>query len=197
VLHSTPRFTGRIIAVRTDAVRMADGTVADRDIVSHPGAVGVLAMDEADQVVLVRQYRAPVRQWFDELPAGVLDVAGESALTGAQRELAEEAGLRAAEWHTLVDLHPSPGMSDEAIRIYLATALDEIPAAERYRPVGDEEASMTVRRVPLTRLVEAALAGELTNAAAVAGVLAADRARAEGWATLRAADAPWPARPGR
>ncbi|MGI8880661.1 MAG: NUDIX domain-containing protein [Jatrophihabitans sp.] len=194
VLSSTPRFTGNVISVRTDAVQMADGSVADRDYVVHPGAVGVVALDEQDRVVVVHQFRAPVGITMDELPAGLLDVAGEPALIAAQRELYEEAALRADDWHVLVDLHTTPGGSNEAIRIYLARGLHEVPAVERYRPEG-EEVTMTVRRVPLEELVTSALAGDVTNAAAVAGSLATLYARSRGWTVLRAADAPWRARP--
>ncbi len=194
VLSSTPRFTGKVISVRTDAVQMPDGSVADRDFVVHPGAVGVVALDEQDRVAIVHQFRAPLGAEIDELPAGLLDVADEPALIAAQRELYEEVALVADDWHVLVDLHPTPGGSNEAIRVYLARGLHDVPTAERHRPDG-EEITMSVRRVPLDDLVAAALSGQLTNAAAVAGTLAAAQARTAGWSTLRAADAPWPARP--
>jgi ADP-ribose pyrophosphatase len=195
VLSSRQRFTGAVFGVRTDAVRMPDGSVADRDVVSHPGAVAVLALDEADNVVTVRQYRHAVRQELLELPAGLLDVAGEPALVGARRELFEEAALAAGEWAVLLDMYNSSGMSDEAIRVYLARELTDV-TEERFTPE-HEEISMTVERHPLDELVRMALAGELVNATAVAGVLAAWTARANGWSGLRPADAPWPARPDR
>ena len=194
VVSTRTAFRGAVVSLRLDQVRMSDGSLAEREVVEHPGSVGVLALDDADNVVLVNQYRHPVRARLDELPAGLLDVAGESALAGARRELAEEAGLTAATWHVLLDLHVSPGISTEAIRIYLARDLQ--PAA----PDGDfaaehEELTLTVRRVPLSEAVQAVLSGAITNAAAVAGLLAADRARAGGWGRLRPADTPWPARP--
>jgi ADP-ribose pyrophosphatase len=175
---------------------MSDGTIAEREVVHHPGAVGVVAIDDDGQVVLVNQYRHPVRARLDELPAGLLDVDGETALAAARRELAEEAALTATRWDVLVDLHTSPGMSDEAIRIYLARDLHPIPDSERFTPE-HEEITLTVRRLPLVEAVERALSGHLTNAAAVAGLLAADRAASTGWTNLRPADVPWPARPGR
>jgi hypothetical protein len=104
VLASTRQFEGRVISLRTDEVRMSDGTVVTREIVEHPGAVGVVALDDREQVVLVNQYRHPVGRYLDELPAGLLDVAGEPAVVAAQRELKEETGLAAAEWHVLIDL---------------------------------------------------------------------------------------------
>jgi len=189
-------FTGRVISVRTDHVRMPDGHVGTREVVAHPGAVGVVALDDEDRVVMVRQYRHPVRRFMLELPAGLLDVEGESALLGAQRELVEEAGLVATVWSVLIDLHTSPGMTDEAIRIYLARGLSEATPDSDF-VAQHEEVTMTVLRVPLDDAVSAAMDGTLTNAAAVAGVLAAASARSQGFAGLRAADSPWSARPAR
>ena len=194
VVSSTPRFTGRVFSVRTDRLRMPDGSESDRDIVSHPGAVAVLALDEHDRVVMVRQFRQPLGQLLDELPAGLLDVAGEPALVGAQRELFEEAALRADTWHVLIDLFTSPGMTDEAIRVYLARGLTEVGEADRYAR-RDEEATMTTHRVPLEDAVADVFAGRITNAAAAAGILATATARAGDWTALRPPDAAWAARP--
>lgn len=188
-LDSEQIFTGRVISVRRDRVRMSDGTVAEREVVTHPGAVGVVALDDQQQVLLVTQYRHPIEAWLDELPAGLLDVEGEQPLLAAQRELAEEAHTTADEWHTLVDLYTSPGMSNEAMRIFLARGLHEVPEAGRYAP-DNEELTLTRSRIPLAEAVRRALAGELTNGPAIAGVLAASHALA-GRLVLRAADAPW------
>jgi len=196
VLSSEHRFSGSVIGVRTDAVRMPDGSVANRDVVVHPGAVAILALDADDSVVMVRQYRHPVGHELLELPAGLLDVQGEPALTGARRELYEEAALAAADWAVLLDIYNSSGMSDEAIRVYLARGLTEIVEEDRFAPK-HEEISMTVERYPLEVLVRMSLAGELVNGTAVCGVLAAWAARADGWSGLRPADAHWPARPDR
>lgn len=196
VVGSETVFDGRIVSVRRDQVRMGDGSTAVREVVDHMGAVGVVALDDDGNVVLVNQYRHPVTARLDELPAGLLDVEGESALDGAKRELAEEAGLVADEWHVLLDLHTSPGISTEAIRLYLARGLHEVGADHDFQPE-HEEVSMTVRREPLSEAVRRALSGALTNATAVAGLLAAVHGRATGWRDLRPADAPWPARPGR
>jgi len=196
VLDSHPIFHGRVISVRTDEVRMSDGSIANREIVEHPGTVGIVALDDQDRVVLVNQYRHPIGAYLDELPAGLLDVEGESALHGAQRELFEEAALQAGEWQVLTDIYPSPGFSTEAIRIFLARGLTDIGVAERFVPA-DEEITLTVSRVPLDEAVQRALAGRLSNGAAVAGVLAAAAARERGWQSLRPADSAWPARPGR
>lgn len=194
VVESEPIFHGRVISVRRDRVLMSDGSTAEREVVAHPGAVGVVAIDDDGNLLLVNQYRHPVRTRLDELPAGLLDVDGEPALHAAQRELAEEAALTAERWHVLIDLYTSPGMTDEAIRIYLAQGLAPVPEADRFQPE-HEEITLTVHRVPVAEAVRRVFAGELTNAAAVAGILAAAHGQAAGWADLRPADAPWPARP--
>jgi len=184
-------YQGTVIALRRDIVSMPGGSTGQRDVVVHPGAVAVVALDDEDRVLLVNQYRHPVRRRLDELPAGLLDVSGEPALAAAQRELAEEAGLEAGEWHVLLDVLTSPGMTDESIRVYLARSLRPCE-----RDVQEhEELELTSRFEPLDEAVRRALAGELENAAAVMGVLAASAAAASGFAGLRPAEAPWTARP--
>ncbi|WP_375476141.1 NUDIX domain-containing protein [uncultured Jatrophihabitans sp.] len=194
VLASQTRFRGRVIEVRVDDVRMSDGSVAERELVAHPGAVAIVALDDNGAIVLVNQYRPAVRARLDELPAGLLDVDGEPALAAAKRELAEEAKLAADQWHVLVDLFSSPGMTDEAVRIFLARGLT---AAGGDFAAENEEIDMTVSREPLAEATRRVLTGAITNASAVAGILAAVHGRATGWRELRPADAAWPARPGR
>src|SRR3954462_4658725 len=126
VVGSETKFNGNVIKVRVDDVRMSDGKVVKREVVSHPGAVAIVGLDDEGKVVLVNQYRPAIRARLDELPAGLLDVDGEPALHAAQRELAEETGLAAEEWNVLIDLHSSPGMTDEAVRVYLARGLSSI-----------------------------------------------------------------------
>lgn len=196
VLSSEHIFHGYAFDVRTDQVRMPEGTVAKRDVVEHMGAVAVLAIDADDQVSMVNQYRHPIGRQLLELPAGLLDVDGEPALDTAKRELFEEASLRATDWQVLIDLHTSPGTTSEAIRVYLARGLTEVAEHDRFT-AEHEELAMTVERYPLSRLVAMALAGELTNGPAVAAVLAAQVARAAGWAGLRPVSAPWAAKPNR
>jgi 8-oxo-dGDP phosphatase len=194
VVGSETKFKGAIITVRVDDVRMSDGAVVQREVVAHPGAVGIVALDDDGKLVLVNQYRPAVRARLDELPAGLLDMDGESALDAARRELLEETGLHAEEWNVLLDLHSSPGMTNEAVRIYLARGLSSVGSdfeAEH------EELTMTVFREPLSEAVRRVFAGGLTNAIAVAGILAAVHGRATGWRDLRPADAPWPAKPDR
>jgi 8-oxo-dGTP pyrophosphatase MutT (NUDIX family) len=189
VLSSETVYEGRIISLRKDEVAMPGDTSSQRDVVVHPGAVGVVALDQDDRVLLVNQYRHPVRARLDELPAGLLDKPGEPALDAAQRELAEEAGLAAETWHVLVDAYSSPGMADEAIRVFLARDLREVHQDRQEH----EEADMTTSWVPLEEAVRRVLAGELQNGMAVQGLLAADRALRDGFTGLRPADAPWPA----
>ncbi|KAA6216923.1 NUDIX domain-containing protein [Streptomyces filamentosus] len=193
VATATP-FTGKKTSVRTDDVVMPDGSVARRDYQVHPGSVAVLAVDDRDRVLVLRQYRHPVRQKLWEIPAGLLDVPGENPLHAAQRELYEEAYAKAGEWRVLTDVYTTPGGCDEAVRIFLARDLAEAEG-ERYA-VSEEEADMEVERVPLDELLRGVLAGELHNNCLVVGVLSLVAARAAGGEeALRPADAPWPARP--
>ena len=190
VLSSERTYQGGVISLRRDEVSMPGDTSAHRDVVEHPGAVGVLALDGQGRVLLVRQYRHPVRRHLDEIPAGLLDVAGEPAVEAARRELAEEAGLGADTWHVLVDALTSPGMTDETIRIYLARDVHPVE-----RDVQEhEEAEMTTEWVALDAAVQQVLAGEIENAMCALGVLAAAEAERRGFADLRPADAVWRAR---
>ncbi|WKG11566.1 NUDIX hydrolase [Nocardia sp. PE-7] len=183
-------YSGAILALRQDQVRMPDGRVAEREVIEHHGAVAVLALDDDGNVVLIRQYRHPIGTRLLELPAGLLDIEGEDPLTAAKRELAEETGLAAAQWSVLVDVALSPGFTDEALRVFFATGLS---VTDRPDPE-HEEADLELVRLPLDEAVRAALAGEIVNATAVAGVLAYAAAQASG-APLRSPDAPWPGQP--
>ena len=192
IVASEPLVDGRVWDVRRDSVDLGDGQTVVRDFVVHPGAVGVLALDDAERVLLVRQYRHPVGMALWEPVAGLLDVADESPLTGAARELVEEAGLVAERWDVLVDLETSPGGSSETIRCYLARGLAPAPGG---RPVGEgEERDMAFTWVPLDDAVDAVLHGRFTAPLTVAGVLAAYASRAGGWQSLRTADVAWPQR---
>jgi 8-oxo-dGDP phosphatase len=197
LVRSETILEGMVWDVRRDTVELGDGQAVTREFIAHTGAVGVIALNAADEVLLLRQYRHPVSSYLWEPPAGLLDVPGEDALSCAQRELFEEADLRADEWHVLLDFYNSPGGSTEAFRTYLARGLHEVPAAERYQRDG-EERDMASSWVPLDEARDLVLAGNLHNPAAVSGILAAAAARTLGWDTLRRADAPWPERsPGR
>jgi len=186
VLERHERFKGTVFSVYSDLVTMPGGATAVRDYTRHPGAVGVVALDDEGRVVLVRQYRHPVGRHLWELPAGLVDQPGEASVRTGMRELAEEADLNAQRWDLLLEIHTSPGYSDEFIRIFLARDLSPVPVEQRHHREY-EEADLTIRMVDLDEAVAMALRGEITNAAAVAGVLAAARARDEDWVTLRAA----------
>ncbi|WP_129309903.1 NUDIX hydrolase [Streptomyces sp. L2] len=187
-------FTGNKTSVRTDDVVMPDGSVARRDYQVHPGSVAVLALDEEDRVLLINQYRHPVRHKLWEIPAGLLDVPGENPLHAAQRELYEEAHVKAEDWRVLTDVYTSPGGCDEAVRIFLARDLSEAEG-ERFQ-TEHEETDMEYARVPVDEVVRLVLAGELHNTCLVVGVMSFVSARASGGlAELRPALAPWPARP--
>jgi ADP-ribose pyrophosphatase len=194
VVESTTPYHGKIISVRKDLVTMPDGSRTQRDVIVHPGAVGVVAFRDDGRIMMVRQYRHPVRQPLWELPAGLLDIAGEAASAAAARELAEEAGLTATRWDVLVDAFSSPGMTDEAYRVFLARGIGEVPADARY--VGeDEEAEMSLAWVSLDDALAQVLAGEIVNSMAIVGILAAAQARTGDFGGLRPTDAAWPARP--
>ncbi|MGH3240695.1 MAG: NUDIX domain-containing protein [Spirillospora sp.] len=193
VVEQTTPFEGKVFAVRRDSVEMprGDGTeIVTRDVIAHLGSVGVLALDDHDRVLLLRQYRHPVGRLLWEAPAGLRDVDGEPLHKLAERELLEESGYRAGRWDTLLDVYTSPGMSDERVRIFLARGLTEVPAAEIDFERVHEEADMPVVWVPLDDAVRKVLAGEVHNSIACMGVLAAHAARASGFAGLRPADAP-------
>jgi ADP-ribose pyrophosphatase len=167
---------------------MPDNGHAPRVVVTHPGAVAVLALDDAGQVLMIRQYRHPAGYQLWEIPAGLRDVAGEPLAETAKRELLEETGYTAGEWHVLVDIFTSPGFSNERIRIFLARDVRQAPDAGYERE--HEEKFLTTEWVPLAEAVRLALAGKLHNGQTVAGVLAASAARSAGFSGLRPGDAP-------
>jgi 8-oxo-dGDP phosphatase len=187
VTASAQQLRNRLITVRADQVRMPDDQVAERCVVTHPGAVAVLALDDATRVLMIRQYRHPVGRLLWEIPAGLRDADGESPLQTAQRELLEETGYRAREWHTLVDYFSSPGFSTERLRIFLARGLEF--AEENGHKRQHEEKFMVTEWVALAEAVRLALDGKLHNGPAVMGVLAGHVASSEGFSSLRPATA--------
>nr|WP_041782964.1 NUDIX hydrolase [Mycolicibacterium chubuense] len=189
VVDSETLYVGKIFALRADEVHMPGGGSARREIVEHFGAVAVVALDDAGDITLVYQYRHPFGRRLWELPAGLLDFGGEPPHVTAARELAEEAGLAADTWHTLVDLDSAPGFSDESVRVFLATGLHDVGRPEAH----DEEADLQVRRVPLADAVAKVYSGEIVNSISVAGILAAHAL--SDVASLRPVDAPWTDRP--
>lgn len=191
VTSSERVFDGLVWDIRRESFRY-NGSDVVREYMDHTGAVAVLALDDDERVLLIRQYRHPVRLREWELPAGLLDVAGEDPLVGARRELEEETDLRAERWDLLSEFATSPGGSDEVIRIYLARG---VSAADEVFDRTEEEADIEVRWVPLDEVVDAVLARRVQNPSLVIGVLAAHAARARGWATLAPASEPWTRHP--
>ncbi|TNB73407.1 NUDIX hydrolase [Arthrobacter sp. BB-1] len=195
LLSTKKVYEGRIWDVVSDTFQLQEtGEALTRDYIDHPGAVAVLPMNDDGEILLLKQYRHPVGMDLWEIPAGLLDVEGEGFVVGAARELAEEADLAAGTWNVLADVFNSPGSSSEAIRIYLARDLSEVPHHERHERT-DEEAEIEFHWINLDDAVESVLAGRLHNPSAVVGILAAAAARTDGYERLRPGDAPWPEHP--
>jgi ADP-ribose pyrophosphatase len=160
---------GHVVTFAVGTFEGPDGSTFERDVVHHPGAVSVVAVDDDGSVVLVRQYRAPLDEEILELPAGKLDVHGEDPLDCARRELVEEVGLEADRWEELAAFHHSPGFCDELGRVYLAQGLREVPASRQ----GVEELAMAIERRPLADAVGLVTRGEVHDAKTVIGLLLA------------------------
>jgi len=190
VSSSTREFAGKVWDIRRESVEV-DGTEVVRDFVDHTGAVAVLALDEDGRVLLIQQYRHPVRSRDWELPAGLLDMAGEDPLEAARRELSEEVDLAASEWNVLSDIMTSPGGSNEVIRVYLARG---IVATGTVFERTEEEAGIVQRWVSLDEAVTAVLERRVQNTILCVAVLAAHAAREREWSTLGAERAAWPQR---
>ncbi len=177
VLDSDLVYRGRVWDVRNDTVRYGDGEIV-RQYVDHPGAAAVVAIDDEGRVMLIQQYRHPIRHRDWEIPAGLLDVVGEPPLAAAQRELAEEVDLQASRWEPLISIFTTPGGNDEVVHVFLARG---IAATLHSFDREDEEADMRREWVPLADVIDAVLDGRLRNGILVSGVLAAaERLRREG-----------------
>lgn len=171
VLSTRKVYDGRVWDVVSETFRYGDAEIT-RDYVAHTGAVAAVAVDDDDRVLMIQQYRHPIRARDWELPAGLLDVAGEELQTAVARELAEEADIEASEWTHLLSAHTTPGGSDEIIHLYLARGLraTETPFAR-----DEEEADIRIAWVPLDDACDMILRGELHNGPLIMGILAAQR----------------------
>ena len=190
-------FEGMVWDVRCDTIDLGEAGEVTREYVDHPGAVAIVALrevDDRDQVLLIQQYRHPVGSFEWELPAGLLDIAGEQPWLCAARELHEEADLIASRWNVLIDYFSSPGGSSEALRVFLARDLADVHHHELFTREGEEH-GMPVGWVDLDEAHDAVLRGRLHNPGAVIGLLTAHASRARDWAPLRPHDAPWPEHP--
>lgn len=192
VTESTTAWSGRIVDMVEDHVVVVEGQEpVVRQYTRHPGAVAVVAMrgeEGAEEILLLRQYRHPVNASLWEIPAGLLDIPGEDSRVAAERELAEEADLKAARWDVLVDFFTSPGGSTEPLRIFLARDLETTETSFERE---DEEATMEYAWVSLSDALDWVLAGRLHNPSTVIGILSAHAARGRGWEGLREPGAPW------
>lgn len=163
-LSTDEKFKGKVFRITQDQVELENGKTATREVVHHGGGTCIVALDEADNVYLVRQYRYPLQRETVELPAGKLE-PGEDPLLAAKRELLEECGLSAEQFIGLGTYYPSPGFCGEIIWLWGAKALVKKGA----RP--DEDEFLTTFSMPLKELTEKCLSGEIRDGKTVAGVL--------------------------
>jgi ADP-ribose pyrophosphatase len=185
VVGSRPVHRGRYLEVRVDTVERADGSRATRDIVWHPGAVGIVALDEDDRLLLVRQFRLPAGGVLLEIPAGTLDVSSVEGRTStedpdvaARRELEEETGYRADRWEKVAAFWTAPGFATELMHLYLATGL-RAADADRLRPEEDERLELV--RLTVDDALAAADRGEIADAKSLVGILWLARRRSAAW----------------
>lgn len=170
---------GRYLTFQIDTVERADGSRATREIASHPGAVAILAVDDADRVLLVRQWRLAAGQALLEIPAGTLDVADDGSVEdpdlAARRELEEETGMRAGSWRLLARFYTAPGFTSELMHLYLAT---DLRVADGHRLGPDEDEHLLLERMPWQDALAAADRGEIVDAKSLVGLLWFARERA-------------------
>ncbi|HRY13913.1 MAG TPA: NUDIX hydrolase [Syntrophomonadaceae bacterium] len=162
-LHSQEIFAGRIVRLRVDTVELPNGQQSTREVVEHAGAVAIVALDSADQVVLVRQYRHPVDRILAEIPAGTLE-NGEDPLDCARRELQEETGLIAANWKKILTYYSTPGFTNECLHIFMATGLTEGIAQP------DQDEFVEPVRVPLSEAYQQIFTGQIADGKSIIGI---------------------------
>ncbi len=172
---------GHYLTFRTDTVELPDGAHRQRDVVGHPGAVAIVALDDADRVLLVRQYRSPAGRVLIEIPAGTLDAAPdgttEDPALAAARELEEETGHRAGRWRLLTRFWTAPGFATELMTLYLATELRPV-SGDRRGP--DEDERLELVRLPWLEAIAAVEGGQIADAKSIVGLLWLGRLKAGG-----------------
>jgi ADP-ribose pyrophosphatase len=161
-------YSGNIIDVELYTVTLPDGRQATRDIVKHPGASAVIALNENDELYMVRQYRKPIEAVSLEIPAGKLD-EGEDPIICAERELKEETGLTAKSIKHLISIHSTPGFSDEILHLYVATGLSEGESCS------DEDEFIDSEKYHVSELLQMVMRGEITDAKSIIGIMLADK----------------------
>lgn len=169
------RFNGRLLRLRTDTVRLPDGKSAQREIVEHPGGVGIAALTDDGRILVVRQYRHAFHETVLEIPAGKLE-KGEDPLLAAKRELAEETGAAAADWQYLGKLYPTPGYCEEVDYLYLATGLSFGAVSP------DEDEFLEPDSLPLGEAVDAVMRGDIPDAKTQIALLMVQRRLEQGQA---------------
>lgn len=172
---------GRYVQFRVDTIERSDGSRSTRDVVDHPGAVAIVALDGDSRLLLVRQWRVPADEALVEIPAGTLDVhhgVTEDPFEAARRELEEETGHRAAHWRKLAEFWTAPGFATELMHLYLATGLEGVTGDERLAP--DEDEHLELLRVPLDEAVAMVVRNEIRDAKSILGILWLERERQAG-----------------
>lgn len=167
-LQSEYAFKGRILNLRVDTVELPNGQTSTREVVEYTGAVAVVALDGQGNVILVRQFRYPVGRELVEIPAGKID-PDEDPLECAKRELAEETGYRAREWHNLLRFFSTPGFTSEYMHLFMAQGLETGDQAP------DEDEFVEVIKVPLSEAVGMVEQGDICDAKSIVGLLLAHR----------------------
>ncbi|MGB9011905.1 MAG: NUDIX hydrolase [Aeromicrobium sp.] len=170
VVSTEVAYDSAYISLTIETIQDGGGEPHHRAVVRPHGAVGVVALDEDDRILLVQQYRHPVGQRMLEIPAGTLDIRGEPSMDAAARELAEEADVLAVDWSPFLTLHGTPGYSWERWEVYIATDLTPVPADQRTAREA-EEADMQQWWVPFEEAVEAVFDGRITDSMTVAAIL--------------------------
>lgn len=173
-LGSQTVFKGKLLHVKADQVRMPNGQTSMREYILHPGAAMIIALLDDNRLVLERQYRYPLRRHFIEIPAGKID-PGEDPLDTAKRELREECGYAAREWHHLTTMHPAIGYADERIELYLARGLSRVERAL------DDDEMIEVMHVPIDQAMAWLRRGLITESKAVTGLLWAEKILSGAW----------------
>ena len=168
IVASEVVFDGMIWNVVRERFDFAGETLT-REFVNHPGAVAVVAVNDVNQILMIRQYRHPVRQLLWEIPAGLLDVEGESEILAAERELLEETGYRAATMEPLIEFFTTPGGNSERIQIFKATNLEYVGRPEIQE---GEESELLIEWVDFEIALGSVLASEIKSPSASVGIMA-------------------------